>query len=103
MSDLNFGNGSWEAAGGVIMNALNELHGIIKGNGKDGMQVTLSNLVTTIETTEENRQEFQAKRDQEIKDALETHNTSMTQRTNRQTLIISVVGLILAAVQLFHR
>jgi len=85
------------------MNTLSELHGIIKGNGKEGMQVTLSNLVTTIETTEENRQEFQAARDQEIKDALDAHNTAMAERSNRQTLIISVVGLLLAAIQLFHK
>jgi hypothetical protein len=95
MSDLSFGDGSWEDARGVVKTVLNELHNIIKGNGKEGMQETLNSLVTTIEATEKTRQEFQNKRDQEIKDALEAHN-------RRYNLLIGLVTLILLGVQIFY-
>lgn len=102
MSEIDFGDGSWEDARQTIQNTLQELVNIVKGNGKEGMQTTLTTLATTIETTEKTRQEFQDKRDKEIKDSLDAHNKEADKRSNKQALIISLIGLIVACLDLYH-
>jgi len=70
VSNLNFGDGSWEEAGGVVMDRLQELVAIVKGNGKDGMQTTLNSFITEYRTDRAADTKFHNTRDQEIKDAL---------------------------------
>lgn len=65
MSDLNFGDGSWEDARGIVQNSLQELVTLIKGNGKEGLHLTLTNFITEYRTNRENNIKFQNQRDKE--------------------------------------
>ena len=68
MSDLNFGDGSWEEAAGVVTNTLQELVTIVKGNGKDGVQTILSNFITEYRTDRDADKRFHDRRDNENSD-----------------------------------
>jgi len=58
---LDFGDGSWEDARGVVQTTLNELNQAVKGNGRAGMQSQLTILQATIDTREEERQRFETR------------------------------------------
>ena len=67
MAGIDFGDGSWEDARGVVQNSLSRLIAAVEGNGKEGIQETLSNFITEYRTTVENQEKFQDRRDSEIK------------------------------------
>ena len=65
MPDLDFGDGSWEDARGVIQNTLSRIVAKVEGNGKEGMQDVLNGFITEYRTTVKNQEEFQDQRDKE--------------------------------------
>ena len=65
VSDIDFGDGSWEEARGVVQGNLQELVNLIKGNGKDGIKTTLEHFITEYRTNRKDNIEFQNKRDKE--------------------------------------
>ena len=88
MSEIDFGDGSWEDARGTIQNTLQELVGICKGNGRAGVVEVLNSFITEYRTDRAAEIKFRDQRDKETKDRLD-------RATRRQTLWLSLAGLIM--------
>jgi hypothetical protein len=96
VADLNFGDGSWEDARGLVQNTLQELVGLLKGNGKDGMLLTLSNFIVEYRADKRKDKEFRDLRDAEIKAALEASNQLINQNIAKNSVGIAEAGLEVA-------
>jgi hypothetical protein len=115
LSDIDFGDGTWEDARGTVQNTLQELVVIVKGNGKDGMQTTLANFITEYRSTTQAVKAFQEQRDRELKQAIQdadkkrndaiAENAQKTLDRDRKmnlklllaTVVIGFLGLVVTA------
>ena len=90
MSDLNWGDGSWEECGGLVRNTMQELVSLIKGNGREGMQATLNGFISEYRENRKNNIEFQDKRDKE--DAIRENR-----RWQMLTALLTILSIAVAA------
>ena len=90
LSDLNWGDGSWEECGGTVRNAVQELVAIVKGNGREGMQSTLNGFISEYRENRKNNIEFQDKRDRE--DAIRENR-----RWQLLTAMLTILSIAVAA------
>lgn len=71
MSDLNFGDGSWEDARRLVQQTLQALHQTIHGNGRDGMFTTLNNFITEYRTDRAVQARYEAEKEESVRTALQ--------------------------------
>ena len=89
VSDLNFGDGSWEDARGVVQNTLQEVVLILKGNGREGMKTTLETFIATYNSNRKADIEFRDLRDKE-------NGKRESRRWKLATIAIAFIGLMVS-------
>jgi hypothetical protein len=94
MSDIDFGDGSWEAARGVIQGNLQELVNLIKGNGKDGIKTTLESFIAEYRTNRKDNIDFQNTRDAEIAKREDRWRWRVGIVLAILTLVVSIVAIL---------
>ncbi|MGO8792928.1 MAG: hypothetical protein ACLQVL_36835 [Terriglobia bacterium] len=69
--EINFGDGSWDDARGLVQNILQQLVNDVQGNGKDGIKTILSNFIAKYEQNREDNIVAEKKRNDELKAQIE--------------------------------
>lgn len=85
--EIEFGDRSWEDAGGTVLHVLNDHHRILKGNGSAGLQTIVTELVSTLEAREEERKATEERR-----------HKSNTLRLDLLLVLASIAALVLTAI-----
>ena len=90
VAEINFGDGSWDDARGLVQNILQQLVNDVQGNGKDGIKTILAKFIAQYEQNRNDNIEFQAKRDKE-------NAIRENRRWKTLTVVLTMFGLILGA------
>jgi hypothetical protein len=90
VAELNFGNGTWEDARGLLEQLAKDHNQAIFGNGKEGMLLTLEKFIGEYRTTEQQRAEAERKRAEDIKQALVDRERKVNLRIALGTAVIGI-------------